>query len=308
MSLISVIVPIYNVEKYLDKCVESIVNQTYKNLEIILVDDASPDNCPKICDKWAEKDSRIKVIHKENGGVGSARNAGLEASKGEWIGFVDGDDSIDEDFYETLLNKSNGGYYDVVACGFKYIVGDITKLGDDYYSDEHEFTKDELLAEFFDYCKSQWVSFCNKIIKKELFNNLKFPVDRYFEDWTLAPMVYYNADKILYIPQYKYNYFIRQGSAVRTETIKRYHDCVLADYEHYLFFNNRDIDIYNDKIKVFITSDFKKCVRVYSGAKDKTLLKEAYSICSKIENSFMLKLYSLLPGLFRKIYDLKNKN
>lgn len=175
MSLISVIVPIYNVEKYLDKCIESIVNQTYKNLEIILVDDGSPDNCPEICDKWAEKDNRIKVVHKENGGAGSARNAGLEASSGEWIGFVDGDDSIDEDFYEALLDKSNDGYYDVVACGFKYISKDETRLSDNYYNEEHVFTKDELLTEYFDFCKSQWVSFCNKIIKKNCLIILNFP-------------------------------------------------------------------------------------------------------------------------------------
>ena len=105
MSLISVIVPIYNVEKYLDKCIESIVNQTYKNLEIILVDDESPDNCPEICDKWAERDSRIKVIHKENGGAGSARNAGIEASSGEWIGFVDGDDWIEPNMYEKFAGS-----------------------------------------------------------------------------------------------------------------------------------------------------------------------------------------------------------
>lgn len=86
-ELISIIVPVYKVEKYLDKCVESIVEQTYKNLEIILVDDGSPDNCPAMCDRWAEKDSRIKVIHKENGGLSSARNAGLDACTGEYIYF-----------------------------------------------------------------------------------------------------------------------------------------------------------------------------------------------------------------------------
>lgn len=304
MSLISVIVPIYNVEKYLDKCIESIVNQTYKNLEIILVDDGSPYNCPQMCDDWVKKDNRIKVIHEVNGGAGAARNAGIKVSKGEWIGFVDGDDSIDEDYYETLLNKSNDGYYDIVACGFQYVSNDQISFSNDYYNDEHEFTKDELLAEYFDYCKSQWVSFCNKIIKRELFNGLEFPENRYFEDWTLAPMVYYNADKILYIPEYKYRYFIRQGSAMRTETIKRYLDCVRADYEHYLFFNNHDIEIYNDKIKAFITSDFKKCVKVYGGAKDKPFMKEAYIKCRKVNDDFKIKLYYKFASLIKIIYKI----
>ena len=92
--LISVIVPVYKVEPYINRCVESIVNQSYKNLEIILVDDGSPDNCPKMCDEWAEKDNRIKVIHKQNGGVSSARNEGIANSNGEYISFVDGDENI----------------------------------------------------------------------------------------------------------------------------------------------------------------------------------------------------------------------
>ena len=106
MDLISVIVPVYKVEPYLDKCVRSIVEQTYQNLEIILVDDGSPDNCGAICDAWAEKDSRIKVIHKENGGLSDARNAGMDVATGQWIAFVDSDDWIAEEMYESLLNAA----------------------------------------------------------------------------------------------------------------------------------------------------------------------------------------------------------
>ena len=103
MPLISVIVPIYNVEKYLDRCVDSIINQTYKNLEIILVDDGSPDNCPQMCDDYAKKDSRIKVVHKENGGLSDARNVGMEVATGEYVSFIDSDDYISLDCYETVL-------------------------------------------------------------------------------------------------------------------------------------------------------------------------------------------------------------
>ena len=115
---ISVIVPVYKVEKYLDKCVESIVNQTYKNLEIILVDDGSPDNCPAMCDAWAEKDSRIRVIHKANGGVSSARNVGLDVATGEYIGFVDSDDWIESNMYETLLNNAVRHCAQISKCTF----------------------------------------------------------------------------------------------------------------------------------------------------------------------------------------------
>ena len=106
-GLISVIVPVYNVESYLEKCIDSIIHQTYKNLEIILVDDGSTDNSGKICDVYKEKDSRIKVIHKQNRGLSSARNCGLEIAKGEYIGFVDGDDYIAEDMYALLKDRKS---------------------------------------------------------------------------------------------------------------------------------------------------------------------------------------------------------
>ena len=103
--LVSIVVPIYNVEKYIDKCVDSIINQTYKNLEIILVDDGSPDNCGDIADKYAELDNRIKVIHKSNGGLSDARNAGLDISTGEFICFIDSDDYVEMDMIEKTLNR-----------------------------------------------------------------------------------------------------------------------------------------------------------------------------------------------------------
>ena len=103
-SLVSVIVPIYNVELYLERCIKSIINQTYRNLEIILVDDGSPDRCPQICDEWCAKDERVKVIHKDNAGLGMARNTGIEHATGEYVYFVDSDDYIDNDTIEQVLN------------------------------------------------------------------------------------------------------------------------------------------------------------------------------------------------------------
>ncbi len=119
--MISVIVPVYNVEQYLDQCVQSIVNQTYKNLEIILVDDGSPDNCPAMCDAWAQKDSRIKVIHKENGGLSDARNAGLAIAAGDYIGFVDSDDYIESTMYEELMTHLTDTGSDIAACGVQMV-------------------------------------------------------------------------------------------------------------------------------------------------------------------------------------------
>ena len=115
--LVSVVLPIYNVEKFLDRCITSVVNQTYDNLEIILVDDGSPDNCPEMCDEWAERDSRIKVIHKENAGLGMARNSGIEAATGEYICFFDSDDYVDEQIIEKCINNAAQNNSDVVLFG-----------------------------------------------------------------------------------------------------------------------------------------------------------------------------------------------
>ena len=117
-ALISIIIPVYKVEKYLEKCIQSVINQTYENLQIILVDDGSPDNCGKICVEYAKKDHRIEVIHKSNGGLSDARNKGLEIAKGEYIGFVDSDDYIESDMYEVLYNllKQYNAY--VKICNF----------------------------------------------------------------------------------------------------------------------------------------------------------------------------------------------
>ena len=115
---ISVIVPIYNVEKYLDRCLKSIINQTYKNLEIILIDDGSPDNCGTICDEYAKKDNRIKVVHKDNGGLVKARNTGLDIATGEYISFIDPDDWIELNMYEEMIKIADETNTDIVRCGY----------------------------------------------------------------------------------------------------------------------------------------------------------------------------------------------
>ena len=118
--LISVIVPVYKVEQYLDNCINSLLAQTYKNLEIILIDDGSPDNCPAICDEYAKKDSRIIVVHKQNEGVSVARNVGINIAKGNFIAFVDSDDSIEPNMYEKLIEKQQTEDFDLVFCRYNY--------------------------------------------------------------------------------------------------------------------------------------------------------------------------------------------
>ena len=224
-SLISVIIPVYKVEKYLDKCVQSVVDQTYKNLEIILVDDGSPDGCPEICDKWAKKDSRIKVIHKKNEGASSARNVGLDIATGEYIGFVDSDDYIDTTMYEKLLNKAKEEDADMTMCRFFYT-----------YEDGKNIKLDEVNIEkcnekkFIDYMFVNPVE-VNKIDKievnyvmcvmwrnlyrKKILENIKFDETVLLEDPIYQCEVLKKHPKIALVNDYLYYYLQREGSLIR---------------------------------------------------------------------------------------------
>lgn len=211
--LISVIVPIYNVEKYLNKCIESIVNQTYKNLEIILVDDGSPDGSPAICDKWAEKDSRIKVIHKKNGGVSTARNAGLDYASGDYIGFVDGDDYIDDDMYEALLGEIVTEKADIVSCGMvrESVNGYKEVWGDEEY---RCIDREDLLKSVGTASGILPVHTGNKLYKRETVGNIRFNTSfRYAEDTLFNFEVALNCKKAVIHNAVRYHYTNNDASA-----------------------------------------------------------------------------------------------
>lgn len=218
-DMISVIVPIYNVEAYLEECINSILKQSYRNLEIILIDDGSPDNCSVLCDAWAEKDSRIRVIHKSNGGLSDARNAGLEVATGDYIAFVDSDDWILPEMYEKMLFTIKKENADICACNIRscypdyeeewgckeYTVGNSEQILDMLYSD----TK---------YPVSAW----NKLYKRECWKELRFPVGKICEDAFTTYHLVHNAERIVQIPEAFYCYRIRpQSIMTSTFSIKR---------------------------------------------------------------------------------------
>ena len=210
-QLISVVIPIYKVEKYLDRCIESIVNQTYQNLEIILVDDGSPDNCPRICEVWARKDNRIKVIHKENGGLSDARNAGMRFAKGEYIAFVDSDDFVSKDFFETLIMVAFQEDSDIVECNVTkfYGEGQIGGFADDLsictYNPESALSG--LIAEN-PFHQHVW----NKLYKVDCVKGILFPIGKLNEDEFWTYQVFGRAKRVTKINKTMYFYFQRRDS------------------------------------------------------------------------------------------------
>ncbi|MBP3581647.1 MAG: glycosyltransferase [Clostridia bacterium] len=218
---ISIIVPVYKVEQFLEKCVNSITAQTYKNLEIILVDDGSPDNSPALCDNLAKTDKRIKVIHKANGGVSSARNEGLRQASGEYVAFVDSDDWIEETMYEEMLNLAIAENADMVFCKMKEARSDGT------YSNYNEFNldklKDKKIEYFFISAKSGFDRVgvlggpCRTLFKKSVINGLEFDTTlKYGEDLCFLLKVFEKANNVSVCDKYFYNYYKNVDSVCNT--------------------------------------------------------------------------------------------
>ena len=226
-DLISVIVPIYKVEKYLRKCVDSILSQTYTNLEIILVDDGSPDDCPKICDEYSQKDKRIKVIHKKNGGLSSARNIALDSMNGEYVTFIDSDDYAESSYIEELYKVLNKNGCDIAACNYNNITeqGDVV-AGKRYIS--YGFVKKE---DVFDaYFEKKLISDTawGKLYKKELFLAIRYPEGLNYEDTYVILDLLKSVEKgIVTIDKPLYNYLIREGSITMQDSKNQY-DSIIA--------------------------------------------------------------------------------
>ena len=211
-ELISVIVPIYKVEKYLKKCVDSIINQTYKNLEIILVDDGSPDNCPKICDEYAKQDSRIKVIHLENGGAGRARNIGYSFASGEFISFIDSDDVISCDFYEYLYGLFETDV-DITEC--EYIEFDTEEV-DFSVNEKNKIEKysmtDAMDAHIKDKMFKQVI--WNKLYRRKVADDVKFPENSKIDDEYWTYKVIANANNLIHSSKVLYAYRQQEKSVM----------------------------------------------------------------------------------------------
>ena len=283
-ALISIIIPVYKVEKYLEKCIQSVIKQTYENLQIILVDDGSPDNCGKICDEYAKKDHRIEVIHKSNGGLSDARNKGLEIAKGEYIGFVDSDDYIESDMYEVLYNLLKQYNVDVSICNFYTVSqGKIAIKNAD--NGIKEYNRIEILKEILldnDIQSYAW----NKLYKRELFGEIKYPVGKKYEDIGTTFYLLEKCNKVVVTGKPEYYYINRQDSIVNnvTETtITDYIELIMQRYD-YIEENIKELSSYNKNYLKRILKTAEQDIKSLNKVGDYTKKKyeELYNKVQKI--------------------------
>ena len=252
-SLISVIVPIYNVESYLNRCVDSLVNQTYKNLEIILVDDGSPDGCPQMCDDWAKKDSRIKVVHKVNGGLSDARNAGMKVASGELVSFIDSDDWIDKEAIEKMYNRMLLDNSDVVSCGVKWVTEEGELLNDVHVQQYDVIETHSAMNEIIiDGKLKQHV--WNKLYKRELIEDILFEKGKYHEDVFWSYQVFGGAEKVSLMNESFYNYVQRSNSIMgENYSVKRL-DALDAMKQRCEYVKTKFPDLYDIALYTYISS------------------------------------------------------
>lgn len=221
-KMISVITAVYNIEEYLPRCVDSILTQTYSNLEIILVDDGSTDNSGKICDEYAQRDDRIRVIHKKNGGLSDARNAGLDIARGEYIGFVDGDDWIDQDMYRAMYEACEAAQAQAAVCRYRQITrsGVIDGSGENSVS----LSKTEALEVYL--CGDDryliYNSVWSKLFVTKLIKDMRFPVGKNSEDIMFTTKAFCRLDRLVYLDRAYYNYVLdREGSIMNEKAGER---------------------------------------------------------------------------------------
>ena len=317
-KLVSVIIPAYNIEDYIGRCLDSIISQTYKNLEIIVVDDGSRDHTGEILDNYAKKDRRIKVIHKENGGVSSARNKGIEVAEGDYIGFIDGDDFIEPEMYKILVDLLEEENADIAHCGYQMVFPDRV----DYYHNTgkkkiqttEEGLKDLLSGEIIE------PGLVNKLYKKELIKNCRLDETvKINEDLLMNYQLFKLSQKSVYYDITPYSYMIRSSSATGANSLitKREDSLrVLNQIKDDCINNNLLPTIYKRYIYLLMAicrDDLKdRLYMEYQKKQRKKLKKELktdiFKSCIPKKLKYMSLFSCYLPHIMKiiyKMYDLK---
>lgn len=313
MPLISVVVPIYKVEEFLPRCLDSLMEQTYKNLEIILVEDGSPDNCGTICDAYAARDSRFKVIHKENGGVSSSRNAGLEAVTGDLIAFVDGDDFVAPDIYERMYaHMTADPRLDVVYCACTRFPFQEKLLHMDFYPTGTVITGTEMARKMIldEITSHMWLG----LFKRFCWEGIVFPLGRTYEDLTMTYRAFLKVGYVGFLMEPLYYYRVNDVSITQTVKPKKTYDIFLAFRDHYYSAGEEFPDLTGKccarAAHFAVSLYFHYCAGKVEALEfavpevrrfldeEKAVIKDSWDIMPR-SRRLALQLYYLSPALFR---------
>lgn len=316
--MISIIIPIYNVEKYLNKCIDSILNQTYSDLEIILVDDGSTDKSSEICEYYKEIDNRIRVIHKKNGGLSEARNVGIDIAKGEYIAFLDSDDWADENLYKRLYQLSQKYSSDISMCSFKWVQNEKEVLNK--IDEEIVYSNLEALNKIYDKNYTNIIVAWNKLYHRKLFDNLRYPVGKIHEDEFLTPILIHRANKIS-ITNKELIYYRQNSNSITNSkfSVKRL-DYIYALENRLNYFNQNSLEKLYKK-GVWLLMD--NIIRFYYIIKNsdipekKQLMKmlkvKLFNIINitgglSSKDKVKIMLFEISPNLFKRIAEHKSGN
>ena len=315
---LSVVIPVYNVEKYLDKCVESIVNQTFEDLEIILVDDGSTDESGKMCDEWTKKDDRIKVIHKINGGLSSARNAGIKQAKGKYISFIDSDDFVEQDMYSTMIEALDRTGKDIASCGRIVDLWGEREKREFSLKSERIFSKEEaieevLLLRYID------VSACDKVYRSTLFKQIMYPEGKISEDAAIIFEILDASNGAVHVGKPFYHYIYRKNSISKSQYSHKYYDAYVNCQKTREYIGKKYPNLV-DQCKVYCTQvcgSLLECMEedreIVKKYKDdytlyKTMFDEGYwklITIKDIEGKLKIKLTFVYFNIYRLFLKLK---
>lgn len=316
--LISVIVPVYRVEEYLERCVKSILSQTYKNLEVILVDDGSPDQCPAICDACAEKDARMKVIHQENKGLSGARNAGIDAASGEYLAFVDSDDYVSPHFIEELYQLLQDTGCAIGQCRFSYVKGDgLVEEGDSAFC---IYRGESLMEQLYgpEEKATCFVVAWNKLYWAELFKEtgIRYPEGRIHEDEATTYRLFHEAKKLAFLDRALYGYYTENGGSITSVFSAKRLQWLTAHEERIAFFKKNGYEkllpaAYRKLCDACITFYFRCTEQVKDAEELKKELRKrletyrangaAWIAALPLKTRMGYELFSMSPGLYAKM-------
>lgn len=319
-DLISVIIPVFRVEEYLRRCVDSVLAQTYENMEVILVDDGSDDGCPAICDAYAREDDRVRVIHQKNAGLSGARNAGIEASRGAYLAFVDSDDYLAADFLECLYRACEETDSDMSVCRWEYVKGEgILERGSRQVS---VFTGREMLAKLYTPDGAWFVVAWNKLYRRKVFEVIRYPLGRIHEDEATTYRIYDTVKQAAFVDASLYGYFVTPKSITRGFNPKRM-DWVRAVAERMDYFEEKG---YKELMVPGLQAFADGSIDIYFGLRDflPGSEKEQEEIRAHIRRGLRrvrpygrfplrteigYRLFLACPGLYRKVLNqVKSEN